>query len=251
MDTETPREFVMFGAAHLGILLFLVMCAVVLLTFACRQAETPRVYRMGGALGLYLLVQEVADRMVRWLWIGEPFRNVLPLHLCGMSVLLTGVVLLRPVQSLFELVFYWGLVGATLAVITPDTPYAPPHFLFFTFFLSHGFVVIGVLYAAVGYGLQPRARSPWFALAMLNAYAVPVAVFNALFGTNYLYLCAKPAGGTLMDAFGPWPVYLLVIEGIGAVTFPLVYLLSRAVGKIPWCARTSAHKGGAGFSAEG
>lgn len=49
-------------------------------------------------------------------------------------------------------------------------------------------------------------------LILLGIIAIPV---NILFDTNYLFICHKPPGGTMMDRLGPWPVYLIFVEIIG------------------------------------
>jgi hypothetical integral membrane protein (TIGR02206 family) len=58
----------------------------------------------------------------------------------------------------------------------------------------------------------------------LNAYAALIALFNAVYGTNYMYLREKPDVPTLLDLFGPWPVYILVAELFTLAVFALLYL---------------------------
>jgi len=42
---------------------------------------------------------------------------------------------------------------------------------------------------------------------------------NLIFGSNYMYLNAKPPGTTLYSILGPWPWYILSLEGVILVLF--------------------------------
>jgi hypothetical integral membrane protein (TIGR02206 family) len=59
-----------------------------------------------------------------------------------------------------------------------------------------------------------------------------VGIFNLAFGTNYMFLCEKPSGTTLLDAMGPWPWYLLAGEVLAAALFWLMWLPWRERGMV-------------------
>lgn len=41
---------------------------------------------------------------------------------------------------------------------------------------------------------------------------------------NYLFICHKPPTPSLIDALGPWPWYVLSLEGVGLAFFVIYYL---------------------------
>jgi uncharacterized membrane protein YwaF len=59
---------------------------------------------------------------------------------------------------------------------------------------------------------------------VLNLFAEGVAIFDFVFKTNYMYLCAKPASRSLLDYFGPWPAYIHTGEVFALGIFWLLWL---------------------------
>ena len=72
-------------------------------------------------------------------------------------------------------------------------------------------------------GYRPTAGSLKKVFLITNCYMVVVAAINLLLGTNFLFLCQKPAGSGLMDYLGSWPVYIVGLEIIGAVLMLIVF----------------------------
>jgi hypothetical integral membrane protein (TIGR02206 family) len=215
----------LLGTPHLLILLAIPLIAVVL-SFACRRSKrTSKQIR-------YILAALVTFNELAWYVYqihtqGNPFPNGLPLELCNVTlwVAVFAAITLNPFAC--EIIYYAGLVGSGMALLTPDLWTSFWSYPSFYFFLAHGLVVATTLTLVWGRLARPRSGSPWRVLALVNAYALFIGIFNAIFKTNYMYLCQKPAAVSLLNYLGPWPVYLLGGELIAAVAFWLLWLPFR------------------------
>lgn len=156
-------------------------------------------------------------------WVSFPYG--LPLDLCDLAVWLTAAALLTERPLVRELAYYWGLAGSGMALLTPDLGVPVESLGGMYFFASHGLVVASILFLCWSGQLRPRPRSFLSAFGILNIYAAAVGLFNAVFSTNYFYLCDKPTGVSMLDWMGPWPWYILSGE---MVAFLLFALLQRA-----------------------
>lgn len=221
----------LFGGAHMMMLAAVAALSVVLPMALRRKRDLARSARLG--LGFFLAGNEVI-----WYWFrlhseGLRFPEGLPLHLCDLVLWLTvfAVFTLKPLP--FEVAYYGGLGGSGIALLTPDL-WAPfPSYPTIYFFLSHGLVVVILSSLAWGRVIWPRPGSLWRAYGLLNLYAFGVAGFNFWFGTNYMYLRSRPDGASLLDYFGPWPIYILVADLFALGVFWLLWLpwgISRTRG---------------------
>jgi len=216
-------SFVPFGATHLITIFLLAFMGIVLVCGVRRWATTERARNIAVAIGVFMIVQEIFDRSCHHFLNGEPLRQVLPFHLCGMSVFLTAIMLITQSRWIYELVYFWGLIGASMAILTPDIQYTFPDIIYVTYFTSHALIVIGVFYMTLLFQYRPTVRSFLKALVLTNVYMFLVAPINLVLDTNYLFLRQKPEGSTLFNALGPWPWYILALEVVGTVLFAAVY----------------------------
>jgi len=158
-------------------------------------------------------------------WVAPPVG--LPLDLCEVVLWLTVYALLTSRAWALDAVYYLGLAGSGMAVLTPDVGAPFPSYPGVKFFVAHGTVVAAILFLVWTGTLRPRRHSWWRVFLGVNGYAAVVALVNARYGTNYMYLCRKPESATLLDLLGPWPWYLLGGEVVALLLFWLLHLPMR------------------------
>jgi hypothetical integral membrane protein (TIGR02206 family) len=214
-----------FGAAHIGIIAAIAFVAIAISIVVRCDPAFGRMVRL--SLGCGLAANELVWYAFRYSREGLRFPEGLPLQLCDLTLWLTIVALLTLNRTAAEFAYFAGTAGAGMAILTPDL-WAPLWSYPTTyFFAAHGGVVIGSVLLVAGRLVIPRPGCVWRAFAVLNAYAAAIGVFNAVFGTNYLYLCRKPPGASLLDLFGPSPVYIGAGEATALVLFTLMWLPLR------------------------
>jgi hypothetical integral membrane protein (TIGR02206 family) len=126
--------------------------------------------------------------------------------------------------AIFDITYYTALAGATMALLTPNVNDPLPASGTIQFFIAHGLVVVSVLFLVWSGQERPRPGSVLRAMLAVNAYAAFVGLVDWIFKTNFMYLCAKPARASLLSLLGPWPLYLVVTEGVALCLFLLLYL---------------------------
>jgi hypothetical integral membrane protein (TIGR02206 family) len=182
---------------------------------------------LGYAAVLYL--QEAVAGTLTW-------QDSLPLELCNLVLIACIVSLFKPNQLTSEIAYFWGLGGVLQATLTPDLAAGFPSWSFFLFFWSHGATLAAIVFLIAGPDFRPRKGSILRMMIAVNCYGAIVGSMDVAAGWNYGYLCRKPYGASLYDFLGPWPWYLLSLEGVAFVTFSILYL--------PWAiGRAKAQKG--------
>jgi hypothetical integral membrane protein (TIGR02206 family) len=218
-------NFHLFGPAHLAILASIPGTAAILSVAARHTPAWGRAVRF--ALGGFLAINELTGYGYSLWHEGWRFPEGLPLQLCDLALWSTVIAALSLNSWAFESAYFVGLGGSTMALITPDLWAPLPSYPTVYFFLAHGSVVVTVLTLTWGGLAKLRHGCVWRTFAIMNGFAMTVAIFNVFFKTNYMYLCRKPASTSLLDYFGPWPVYIGVGEVFALGLFWLLWLPVR------------------------
>jgi len=151
----------------------------------------------------------------------------LPLELCDIGLATCAVALWTRRQGPFEFAYFWGLSGTLQAILTPDLSESFPHEEFVGHFLQHSGVVAGVALLAAGYGMRPRRGAARRVFLWTLGYAVAIGILDWALQANYFYLRSKPAGGSVLDLFPDWPLYIPCGAAIAALLFFLLDLPFR------------------------
>ena len=216
------REFSIFGLQHIAVLGLLSLAGFALVRL--RRCGEARREAAGKALGLILLGYAGAIYGQKGMAGELSWDSALPLEFCHCVLMACVISLFRPSRLATEIAFYWGFAGTLQATLTPDIYRGFPSWEFIQFFWSHGGILLAIVFLCFARDFMPRPGAVMRMFAGVNVYATVVGGVDAVFGWNYGYLCAKPVNPSLLDYLGPWPWYLVALEGIAVASFALLDL---------------------------
>ncbi|HLJ17073.1 MAG TPA: TIGR02206 family membrane protein [Bryobacteraceae bacterium] len=219
-----------FGPVHLTLLIGIAAVSIALSALCRRRRISGRAVRL--AVGYGIGLNELIWWVFRYSHEGLRVTN-LPLQLCDVAVWGTVIACLTLKPAAVEFAYFVGLAGAGMALLTPDLWSPWPSYPAIYFFVAHGGIVTGCSALVFGRIARLRPNAVWRAFGLLLAYAALIAVFDAVFGTNYVYLCRKPRNASLLDALGPWPLYLVTGAAVGLALFWLLWLPVRRLAHTP------------------
>jgi hypothetical integral membrane protein (TIGR02206 family) len=218
------RPFVAFGGAHITVLALTALAPVALAVLAKRLRSRTLVRAIslafaGGLIATWAL----------WYWLVATRgwlspQTLLPMDLCDWATIAVIATLLWPNQRSYELAYFWALSGTLQALVTPELFYDFPDLRFVVFFAFHGGTVAAVLFLTLGARMRPYFASIPRVLGWSSLYLVCALAVNWAFGTNFGFLNAKPAKASLLDAMGPWPVYIAGLAGLAILYVLVLYL---------------------------
>ncbi|MBP1992319.1 YwaF family protein [Paenibacillus eucommiae] len=231
-DPNYPYEMVMFSTTHWVTIILIFFIILSLYVFRRPIRSNPSLKKGVKAAILGSLV--VPEVMLHIWYISNGIWDSsysLPLELCSFSLFAGILLLLRPHQLLYEFVFFAGVSGAFLAIVTPNLDYPFPHFRFSHFFIVHMGIILAAMYMSWIEQLRPTWKSIPRTMILINLFVVLVIGMNLLLDANYMFLMRKPSTVSLIDVLGPHPYYLISEEFVALLFFTLIYFFFYQVPK--------------------
>jgi len=226
--------FEIYGGPHIAAIVATFGVAAILI-FVGRKFPESRLLRMVelglaglllAAFPLHVLAHKAAGSL--------DLHTGLPLHLCNVSAVVGAWALWSKHRASAYLLYFWGILGAIQGLLTPALLAGFPSPIFLVFFALHGGLIIAALHLAYGRAIWPTLNSLRHALGWILVYLAIVLPINCGLMTNYGFVRHKPPTGSLLDALGPWPYYIIgifVCSAIGfailAIPFPILRALSK------------------------
>ena len=172
------NAFALFGPAHLLGLLLIVAAVALVPVIVRRIASASQQRALAKILATVMLLQEFGKIYLRVAILDLPLAESLPFHLCGAALILTAILLWRQSYRVYEVAYFWAMGGSIPALLTPDLPVDFPHPAFIAFFLGHGLVLLGIMYATVVFQFRPQLRSVGLAIGTTVGYALIMIPVN-------------------------------------------------------------------------
>ncbi len=216
-------SFEAFSAMHFIPVVVIISLYIIIILYASKLSEKKQVI-----LGFLLSLLPLAAVLIRvfMLIIDNTFniKEDLPLHLCRVvAFMLPWVMWTR--NRLWLGVLYFYIVGGTLqAVITPELSDGPYSIQYYLYWILHAWMIGIPVYAIIIHKIRIKWQDFWRAVIYINGYLLITHAINLLLESNYFYTMHKPPVESLLDVLGPWPVYILSVECIGAIIFLLLMI---------------------------
>ena len=156
-------------------------------------------------------------------WVVE---SSLPLHLCGISSIISSVLLFRFNQFLYEFLILLGIPGAIQSLITPEFTLGIDNFFLIEFYISHGGIILSGLFLTFVFGHRPRIGSWKKVFFRFQLVLIVVHIINLILNSNYIFTRVKPIVDNPL-IIGEWPFYYIGFELIGLINIYLFYCIFR------------------------
>jgi hypothetical integral membrane protein (TIGR02206 family) len=204
------EKSILFGVDHIAALALSILAAY----WVVRAARSGP---FGAERARRVLAVLLPLMIIAWpieeIWRGQKaIWAIFPLDLCTFNLVVSVIAIYTMRQRLFECMYFWS-IGAFLALVTPPLTHAFPHPRFLAFFALHALLICSWAFLVAGVKMQLTRRAWLRVWIYTNVLAFFVGIVDVTFDKNYFFLRGFPDGGpTLLNAFGPWPVYIITAD---------------------------------------
>ena len=125
---------------------FITITTITLLLLYAKSLKNSRLIKFTYLCGIFLCSRVIFMQFYQ-VYIDKWFAaSSIPIHLCGLAAILSGLVILKRNQLAYECLFYWGLAGAFHSLLTPELTLGKSDSIIYAdYFISHGGIIFSAL----------------------------------------------------------------------------------------------------------
>lgn len=227
-ETELPPGvgFSLFGPEHLAWLGGLLLFGVLFCFWFLGQSITDH-HRISRKVAWFSFFTAASFYLILFL-IGHLTIYHLPLHLCTMAPYLCLLWAYKGWDWIGQTLYAICLPGAVGALLFPNWSMYPQwNFLTIHSYLLHGALVLFIVCQLLSGLIRPRPTAIWKPCLFLAVITPPIYLFNARFGTNFLFVNAGSEGSPLEGLYRLFGQRYLI-------AYALLVLAIMAVMYAPW-----------------
>ncbi|PYI77864.1 MAG: TIGR02206 family membrane protein [Verrucomicrobia bacterium] len=222
--SSAPR-FHPYGPAHLCVIFLTITLPFALATLVrwTKSSLTERI--VVGMLSLVLVLNYLVYLSLVRQFGAVTWEQLLPMQLCDWAMVVVIISMWTRRPRWFEVAYFWGIGGTVQAVLTPNLPYGFPDFRFFSFFISHCGIIIGIIFLMLRHHLRPWGFSIARVFLWTELYFILTLAADEFTGFNYGFLLHKPEAQTLLNLLSDnRPLYLVEMHLLALAFFIVLYL---------------------------
>ena len=206
-----PYTFQVFSIEHITSIIVIILVFIAFLRFnkVLGINDNSRTFLFG--LAFIMISLDLSEDLVRVFTGFYSIRKDLPLQLCSIGVYLAAFTLVSRKKIFFDLIFYWGFVGATNAILTPDGNLFELRIFFFYSQAYHAALIFAVLWLMIKYDMRMRYGSILKVVISTNIIVGLLSILNYVLDSNYMFLRQIP-NSVSPFLMGEWPVYILMVQ---------------------------------------
>ena len=231
MDTTIVIDFLSNDwIKNMTITIFFMLCYF-FIGFKIKEKHIKTFMKISSLLVLFMTLSNHIILLINDSWT---LKSNLPVHLCSVSALICCFIgFTKNNQLLFEFLFYAGIIGGLLSILTPQiTLYNEYYFFYIMFYFKHASIIAIPLFMRYGLNMKLTKFSWLKVFGLVNLLLLFVLPINALIDSNYLYVSRPPMVNNpliiedLNKVFGI-PTYVFYWEIILIVLVILFYYVFR------------------------
>ncbi len=216
--------FSLFDTHHL-----LWLAAMVIICVGCsllyrRAGEKMRRVMRFTVMAFLVITEIIKDVML--ICVGHFKPDYLPLHLCGINIILIAVHYYKPYRPLGNFLYTTCIPGALAAMLFPTWTTLPiANFIHNHSFLVHIFLILYSLMLTVSGEIRPDVKKLPQTLLLLVGLAAIALTANLIWDTNFMFLMHADPGN---------PLYYFYPLGSHLIGFPVLITAVVTVMYLPW-----------------